>query len=163
MVRFIFTVIWHLMSERYANGGNARWMRYIPSSGPMPSAVKGRYAGTAAYTVPGLNSDGCKELPGLYLSESEGARYWLEVLAGLNNRGIKDILTACADGLAGFDEAVRSIFPQTGVQLCVTRQIRNSLRKGQKAFATDLKPIYREAAEAALDGPEEEWSGNTRK
>ncbi|PSJ79749.1 hypothetical protein C7N83_10405 [Neisseria iguanae] len=74
---------------------------------------------------------------GLYLSESEGARYWLEVLAGLNNRGIKDILTACANGLAGFDEAVRSIFPQTGVQLCVTRQIRNSLRcvasKGQKA------------------------------
>ncbi|PSJ79485.1 IS256 family transposase, partial [Neisseria iguanae] len=103
----------------------------------MPSTIKGRYAGTAVYTVPGLNSDRCKELPGLYLSESEGARYWLEVLAGLNNRGIKDILTACANGLAGFDEAVRSIFPQTGVQLCVTRQIRNSLRcvasKGQKA------------------------------
>lgn len=125
----------------------------------------GRYVNKAVYTVLGLNVEGHKELLGLYLSESEGARYWLEVLTDLANRGVKDILIACIDGLTGFEEALGSIFPQTEIQLCVIHQIRNSLRyvasKEQKKFSADLKPIYRAAtrdmAETALDALEEKW------
>lgn len=125
----------------------------------------GRYVNKAVYTVLGLNTEGHKELLGLYLSESEGARYWLEVLTDLHNRGIQDILIACVDGLTGFDEAIHSVFPHTEVQLCVIHQIRNSLRyvasKDQKAFTADLKPVYRaanrEAAETALDELEAKW------
>lgn len=125
----------------------------------------GRYVNKAVYTVLGLNVEGHKELLGLYLSESEGARYWLEVLTDLVNRGVKDILIACIDGLTGFEEAHGSIFPQTEIQLCVIHQIRNSLRyvasKEQKKFSADLKPIYRAAtrdmAETALDALEEKW------
>lgn len=126
---------------------------------------EGRYVNKAVYTVLGLNAEGHKELLGLYLSESEGARYWLEVLTDLHNRGVKDILIACVDGLTGFDEAIRSVFPQTEVQLCIIHQVRNSLRyvaaKDQKAFAADLKTVYRavnrEAAEKALDEVEAQW------
>lgn len=126
---------------------------------------EGRYVNKAVYTVLGLNTEGHKELLGLYLSESEGARYWLEVLTDLHNRGIQDILIACVDGLTGFDEAIRSVFPHTEVQLCIIHQIRNSLRyvasKEQKAFTVDLKTVYRalnrEAAETALDELEAKW------
>ena len=126
---------------------------------------EGRYVNKAVYTVLGLNTEGHKELLGLYLSESEGARYWLEVLTDLHNRGIQDILIACVDGLTGFDEAIRSVFPHTEVQLCIIHQIRNSLRyvasKEQKAFTADLKTVYRavnrEAAETALDELEAKW------
>ena len=126
---------------------------------------EGRYVNKAVYTVLGLNTEGHKELLGLYLSESEGARYWLEVLTDLHNRGIQDILIACVDGLTGFDEAIHSVFPHTEVQLCIIHQIRNSLRyvasKDQKAFTADLKPVYRavnrEAAETALDELEAKW------
>jgi transposase-like protein len=126
---------------------------------------EGRYVTKAVYTVLGLNSEGRKELLGLYLSESEGARYWLEVLTDLHNRGIRDILIACVDGLTGFDEAINTVFPKTEVQLCVIHQIRNSLRyvssKDQKAFRADLKPVYRAvnraAAESALDALEAKW------
>ena len=126
---------------------------------------EGRYVNKAVYTVLGLNTEGHKELLGLYLSESEGARYWLEVLTDLHNRGIQDILITCVDGLTGFDEAIRSVFPHTEVQLCIIHQIRNSLRyvasKEQKAFTADLKTVYRalnrEAAETALDELEAKW------
>ena len=131
----------------------------------------GRYVNKAVYTVLGLNTEGHKELLGLYLSESEGARYWLEVLTDLHNRGIQDILIACVDGLTGFDEAIHSVFPHTEVQLCVIHQIRNSLRyvasKDQKAFTADLKPVYRalnrEAAETALDELEVKWGAKYPK
>ena len=131
----------------------------------------GRYINKAVYTVLGLNTEGHKELLGLYLSESEGARYWLEVLTDLHNRGIQDILIACVDGLTGFDEAIHSVFPHTEVQLCVIHQIRNSLRyvasKDQKAFTADLKPVYRalnrEAAETALDELEVKWGAKYPK
>ncbi|VEA56351.1 Transposase for insertion sequence element ISRM3 [Salmonella enterica subsp. enterica] len=73
-----------------------------------------------------LNLEGKKEVLGLYLSESEGANFWLSVLSDLQNRGMEDILVACVDGLTGFPEAVNSIYPQTEVQLCVIHQIRNS-------------------------------------
>ncbi len=119
----------------------------------------GRYGSKAVYTVLELKLDGTKEILGLYLSESEGANFWLSVLTDLQNRGIKDILIACVDGLTGFPEAITSIYPQTEVRLCIIHQIRNSLKyvasKNQKAFMADLKLVYKavskEAAELALD------------
>ena len=101
----------------------------------------------------------------MYLSESEGANYWLSVLTDLQNRGVEDILIACVDGLTGFPDAIASIFPKTEVQLCVIHQIRNSLKyvasKHQKEFMRDLKPVYRavskQAAEVELDKLEQKW------
>ena len=125
----------------------------------------GRYISKAVYTLLALNMQGKKEILGLHLSENEGANYWLSVLTDLNNRGVKDILIACVDGLTGFPEAIASIFPNTETQLCVIHQIRNSMKyvasKNQKAFMADLKPVYRavskEAAEMALDELEAKW------
>ena len=125
----------------------------------------GRYVSKAVYTILGLNMEGKKEVLGLYLSESEGANFWLSVLTDLSNRGVKDILIASVDGLSGFPEAINTIFPDTEVQLCVVHQIRNSLRyvasKHQKMFMVDLKRVYRavsrEAAEQALDELEDRW------
>lgn len=98
----------------------------------------------AVYTVLALNLEGKKDVLGLYLSESEGANFWLSVLTDLQNRGLKDILIACVDGLTGFPDAINSIYPQTEVQLCVIHQIRNSIKyvasKHHKAFMADLKP-----------------------
>ena len=126
---------------------------------------KGRYQNKAIYTVLALNMDGKKEVLGLYLSESEGANFWLSVLTDLQNRGVEDILIASVDGLTGFPEAIASIYPETEVQLCIVHQIRNSLRyvasKNQKAFMVDLKHVYRAKslgeAEAALDELESMW------
>ncbi|MCP6093559.1 transposase, partial [Klebsiella pneumoniae] len=87
-----------------------------------------RYQNKAVYTVLALNLEGKKEVLGLYLSESEGANFWLSVLSDLQNRGVEDILIACVDGLTGFPEAINSIYPQTEVQLCVIHQIRNSIK-----------------------------------
>jgi transposase-like protein len=125
----------------------------------------GRYESKAVYTVLGLTTEGQKELLGLYLSETEGANFWLSVLTDLQNRGVEDILIAAVDGLKGFPEAINSLFPQTEVQLCVIHQIRNSMKyvasKNQKAFMADLKPVYRavskQAAEDALDELEKRW------
>lgn len=126
---------------------------------------EGRYVGKAIYTLLGLNLRGEKEILGLYLSENEGASYWLSVLTEIQNRGVQDILIACVDGLTGFPDAIAAIYPQTEVQLCIIHQIRNSLKyvasKNQKEFMADLKPVYRAAsqgsAEAALDKLEEKW------
>ena len=104
---------------------------------------------------------------GLYLSESEGANFWLGMLSDLQNRGVVDILIASVDGLTGFPEAIQTIFPKTEVQLCIVHQIRNSLRyvgsKHHKAFLVDLKRVYKalnkEAAESALDDLEKTWGG----
>jgi transposase-like protein len=125
----------------------------------------GRYGSKAIYTVLGLNMEGKKEILGLYLSQSEGANFWLSVLTDLQNRGIEDILIASVDGLTGFPEAINSIFPETEVQLCIIHQIRNSMKyvasKNQKAFMADLKPVYKaltkDAAEEALDELENRW------
>ncbi|WP_420300998.1 IS256 family transposase [Enterobacter sp. BNK-8] len=125
----------------------------------------GRYQSKAVYTVLALNLEGKKEILGLYLSESEGANFWLSVLTDLQNRGVNDILIACVDGLTGFPEAINSIYPNTEGQLCVIHQIRNSIKyvasKHHKAFMADLKPVYRavskEAAEVALDELEAKW------
>ncbi|ODP96207.1 transposase [Salinivibrio sp. SS3] len=125
----------------------------------------GRFVSKALYTILGLNIEGKKELLGLYLSESEGARYWLNVLTDLQNRGVKDILIASVDGLKGFPEAIETVYPKTEVQLCIIHQIRNSVKyvasKNQKAFMSDLKCVYRattqNAAEQALDELESKW------
>jgi len=125
----------------------------------------GRYKSKAVYTVLAVNLEGKKEILGLYLSESEGANFWLSVLTDLNNRGVEDILIASVDGLTGFPEAIATIYPDTEVQLCIVHQVRNSLKyvasKNQKAFMVDLKRVYRatskDAAEQALDELEARW------
>jgi putative transposase len=125
----------------------------------------GKYVSKAVYTILGVGMDGKKDILGLYLSESEGANFWLSVLTDLNNRGIQDILIASVDGLKGFPEAIKSIFPKTEVQLCIIHQIRNSIRyvasKNHKEFMADLKPVYqavsKEAAEEALLLLDEKW------
>lgn len=125
----------------------------------------GRFVSKAIYTILALNIEGKKELLGLYLSDAEGAHYWLSVLTDLQNRGVKDILIACVDGLKGFPEAIETIYPDTEVQLCIIHQIRNSMKyvgsKNQKAFMSDLKAIYKaatkNAAEIALDELDSKW------
>ena len=125
----------------------------------------GRYISKAFYTVLGVRVDGKKEILGLYLGESEGAKFWLQVLTDLHNRGVQDILIASVDGLKGFPEAINSVFPDTEVQLCIVHQIRNSLKfigsKNQKQFASELKAVYqaftKEEAEYELDKLEEKW------
>ena len=125
----------------------------------------GRYVFKAVYTILGVRLDGKKEVLGLYLSENEGANFWLQVLTDLQARGVEDILIASVDGLKGFPEAINTIFQKTEVQLCIVHQIRNSLRyvasKDKKEFAKDLKLIYqaptKELAEEELFKLEEKW------
>ena len=126
---------------------------------------EGTYISKAFYTVLGVNLEGKKEILGLYLNESEGAKFWLQVLTDLQNRGVKDILIASIDGLKGFPEAINSVFPDTEIQLCIVHQIRNSLKyvgsQYQKQFANELKKVYqaftKEEAEFELDKLEEKW------
>jgi len=126
---------------------------------------EGHYVSKAFYTVLGVNLEGKKEILGLYLNESEGAKFWLQVLTDLQNRGVKDILIASVDGLKGFPEAINAVFPETEVQLCIVHQIRNSLKyvasKNQKQFSGELKKVYqaftKEEAEIELDKLEEKW------
>lgn len=109
--------------------------------------VDGKIKHKALYNVLGINKDGYKEVLGMYISESEGANFWLQVLTDLQNRGLDDILIVCTDNLKGFTEAILSIFPKTEVQLCIIHQIRNSMKyvasKDQKEFMADLKLVYR--------------------
>jgi len=126
---------------------------------------EGRYISKAFYTVLGVNLEGKKEILGLYLGESEGAKFWLQVLTDLQNRGVEDILIASIDGLKGFPEAINAVFPETEIQLCIVHQIRNSLKyvasKNQKQFAGELKKVYqaftKEEALNELDKLEEKW------
>ena len=125
----------------------------------------GRVTTRAVYNILGITQEGKKELLGMYVSESEGANFWLSVLTDLQNRGVKDILIACIDNLKGFAEAIVSIFPATEVQSCIVHQIRNSLKyvasKNQKEFMADLKLVYqadtKEYAEEKLSALEEKW------
>jgi transposase-like protein len=126
---------------------------------------EGKVQHKALYNVLGINKEGRKEILGMYISESEGANFWLQVLTDLNNRGVKDILIACTDNLTGFTQAIHSIFPKADIQLCVVHQIRNSLKyvasKEQKVFMKDLKLVYqadtKDQAETALLELEEKW------
>ncbi|VEB32288.1 transposase [Legionella sainthelensi] len=127
--------------------------------------VEGKVINRAFYTVLAVNSEGKKDILGLYLSEAEGARFWLGVLNDLKARGVEDILIASIDGLKGFPDAITEVFPHTEVQLCVVHQIRNSLKyvlsKDQKAFMADLKRVYKasskDLAEHHLLDLEEKW------
>jgi len=129
--------------------------------------VSGRVSKRAVYVVLGIDRDGDKQLLGLWIgeAESEGAKFWLKVLTDLKNRGLKDILIACCDGLKGFPQAIEAVYPPTQVQLCIVHLMRNCMRyvpwKDRKAVAADLKPIYQAAtlaeSEAALDAFAEKW------
>lgn len=114
---------------------------------------EGQVRRKAVYLALGLNLDGEKELLGLWIAHSEGAKFWLQVLTELKNRGLEDILICCVDGLNGFSEAIVTVYPQTLVQLCIVHMVRNSLRyvswKDRKAVARDLGTVYRAATEGA--------------
>jgi transposase-like protein len=126
---------------------------------------EGRIVSRAVYHILGINKEGRKDLLGMYVSESEGANFWLGVLSDLRNRGVEDILIACIDNLHGFAEAIQSTFPKVEVQSCIVHQIRNSLKyvasKDQKPFLGELKEVYRattkELAEQQLDVLDKTW------
>jgi putative transposase len=119
----------------------------------------GRVVSKAAYTCLGIDNDGKKDVLGLWVGESEGAKFWLKVCSELSNRGVKDVLIACIDGLKGLPDAIRSVFPDVKIQLCVIHMIRNSIKfiptKHSKEFVADLKTIYgattKELAELNLE------------
>ena len=127
--------------------------------------LDGKVVTRVLYSVIGLNLHGKKSVLGIYLSESEGAKFWLSVLQDLKQRGVEDVLFACVDGLKGFPEAIQTAFPQTLVQLCVVHQIRYALRlipdKNVKEFMVDLKAVYQasniKTAEDNLLVLEEKW------
>jgi len=126
---------------------------------------EGRVTHKALYNILGINRDGYKQVLGCYVSESEGANFWLQVLSDMQNRGLQDILIACTDNLKGFSEAIASVYPKADVQSCIVHQIRNSLKyvasKDQKEFMRDLKQVYRadtkDLAELALDEVADKW------
>lgn len=133
--------------------------------------VKSRESGPvstkAVYLALGITMEGKKELLGLWMSESEGAKFWQRVFNELKNRGMKDCLVACVDGLSGLPEAIEAVFPKAQVQLCIVHKVRQTLSyvsyKERKAVAGDLKRIYTSAtlggAELALDEFEQKWGG----
>ena len=120
----------------------------------------------AAYVILGITTAGKKEVLSIHVGTNESAKYWLSVLNELKNRGVKDILIICADGLTGIKEAITAAYPNTEYQRCIVHQVRNTLKyvpdKDRKAFATDLKTIYHapseEQARAALDRVHEKWT-----
>lgn len=131
--------------------------------------VNGRTEGKAVkkslYIALGLGMDGKKDVLGLWLGESEGAKFWMGIITELKNRGVEDIFIACIDGLKGFPEAINSVFPQTHIQLCVVHMIRNSTMyvsyKERRTICADLKEIYSAPTEkqglAALDDFASKW------
>ena len=127
---------------------------------------EGRVQSRCVYNILGITTEGRKEILGMYVSESEGANFWLSVLTDLQTRGVKDILIACIDNLKGFAEAISTVFVQTEVQSCIVHQIRNSLKyvasKDQKIFMADLKPVYqavnKNEAEEKLEALSGKWN-----
>ena len=125
----------------------------------------GHVINKAVYMALGVNLDGNKEVLGLWVAKEEGAKFWLKVVTELKNRGVKDMLIACVDGLKGFPEAIESVYPETQVQLCVVHMVRNSLRfvpwKDKKAVVADLKTIYTatnaEVAKESLNAFRTKW------
>ena len=125
----------------------------------------GKVANKSVYTAIGINLQGKKEVLGLWISENEGAKFWLQVVTEIKNRGVEDIFIACMDGLKGFPDAVNAVFPQTRIQLCIVHMIRNSTKyvswKEQKTICVDLKKIYTAPSEKsgrdALDEFAEKW------
>ena len=126
---------------------------------------EGQIVNKAAYMIIGIDLDGQKDVLGMWIGESESAKFWLNILNELKNRGVKDILITSVDNLSGFSEAISACFPKTQIQKCIVHQIRNSTRyvsyQDLKKFTTDLKPIYKaiseEKALEELDRFEEKW------
>lgn len=129
------------------------------------SRENGKVVTKVIYNILGINQEGYKEILGFYVAESEGANFWLGVLNDLKQRGVQDVLIACVDGLTGFPEAIKGVFPKTEIQLCIVHQIRNSLKyvasKNQKEFMKDLKEVYqapnKDTAEYNLLKLDEKW------
>jgi putative transposase len=121
---------------------------------------------TAVYLAIGINMNGEKEVLGLWMAQTEGAKFWLQVITELKNRGVQDIFVACVDGLKGFPEAIEAVYPHTDVQLCIVHMVRHSLNyvpwKQRKAVAADLRRIYTSAtvdeAEQRLSEFEAQWN-----
>ena len=120
----------------------------------------------AIYLALGVNVEGHKELLGMWLSENEGAKFWLGILTELQNRGLKDILIACVDGLKGFPDAIQAVYPQARIQLCIVHMVRYSMKfipwKDYKSITADLKRVYQSATEEEalqeLDKLEAKWA-----
>jgi putative transposase len=125
----------------------------------------GHVQNRAVYVAIGVNLEGCKEVLGLWSSANEGAKFWLQVLTEMQNRGVKDVFVACVDGLKGFPEAIEAVFKKTQVQLCIVHLVRHCLNyvswKQRREVAQDLRPIYAaataEAAEMALNEFAAKW------
>ena len=111
----------------------------------------GKVVSKAAYTALGISSEGKKEILGIWIGESEGAKFWLRVCSELKNRGIQDIFIACIDGLKGLPDAIKAVYPNVVIQLCVIHMIRNSIKyiphKNSKEFMSDLKLVYKAVSE----------------
>lgn len=125
-----------------------------------------RIVSKAAYTVLGINSEGIKDILGIWIGENESASFWLGVCQELKSRGVEDILIACKDGLSGFSEAINATFPDTDIQSCVIHQLRNDMKyvpsRNRKVVMDDLKKVYKaytlEQAELAFDEFKDKWS-----
>jgi len=125
----------------------------------------GHIVNKAAYVIVGIDLEGHKDVLGIWIGESESAKFWLAVLSELQNRGVQDILIACVDNLKGFSEAIQAGYPKTEIQKCIVHQMRNSLKyvaaKDYKAISAALKPIYKASTEEAafeeLNSFEETW------
>ena len=128
---------------------------------------RGHIVSKAVYLAIGVTLEGQKEALGLWLARSEGAKFWLQIITELKNRGVEDIFIACMDGLKGFPEAVATVFPQTQVQLCIVHMIRHSLAyvswQDRRTMVADLRTIYdaanEEAARSALEDFKQKWDG----
>jgi putative transposase len=127
----------------------------------------GHVQNKAIHVAMGVNMEGHKEILGLWTAQNEGAKFWLQVLTDIRNRGVKDIFIACVDGLKGFPEAIETTFPQTEVQLCIVHLVRASLGyvswKQRKAVASDLRLVYQSAtaydADLQMDTFAKKWDG----
>ena len=132
---------------------------------------EGRIVKRAVYIAIGLDMEGHKDVLGMYVGQNESAKFWLSILNGLKNRGVKDILIACVDGLTGFPQAIEAVFPDTEIQQCIIHQIRNTTKfvsyKELKPLMADLKRVYaaptEEIALAELGSFDEKWSGKYPK
>jgi putative transposase len=125
----------------------------------------GRIVNKCCYTVMGVNTEGKREILGLWINETEGAKFWLEVLTEIKHRGVQDILIASVDGLTGFSDAIKTVFPNTDVQQCIVHAIRNAVKyishKHKKEFCKDLRAVYtapsEEAGLMALEAVKHQW------
>ena len=128
----------------------------------------GKIVNKAVYICLGYTLEGYKDILGIWVDETEGAKFWLSICNDLKNRGVKKILIACMDGLKGLPQVIKTVFPTVDIQTCIVHQIRNSIKyiasKDKKAFMKDLKEVYKatteELALAQLDNLKEKWGSN---